>query len=183
MGLRVLIVAKLSLKICLKERRVQILDFLQISKNNQTSASTADLSQLFASQIRCYSSNASSPMFLRPPVLPLLLPTKPRLSCQLSQCLPRSELWWQTCLSIFLQRKGYPSPILSFILLTPSSVLFSYWISTLDLIQQMLNENEISHTRIDGKTSLVKRSGAMRLFQTSDSVRVILVSITCGGAG
>jgi SNF2 family DNA or RNA helicase len=68
-------------------------------------------------------------------------------------------------------------------LLTPSSVLFSYWISTLDLIQQMLNENEISHTRIDGKTSLVKRSGAMRLFQTSDSVRVILVSITCGGAG
>jgi hypothetical protein len=31
----------------------------------------------------------------------------------------------------------------------------------------MLNKNEISYTRINSKTSLAKRSEAMRLFQTS----------------
>jgi len=30
---------------------------------------------------------------------------------------------------------------------------------------------------------LVKRAECMRLFQTDDTGRVILVSITCGGAG
>jgi len=67
--------------------------------------------------------------------------------------------------------------------LTLSSVVFSYWTNTLDLVQLMLDQTRISYTRIDGKTSLPRRSEALRAFQNDDSVRVILVSITCGGAG
>ncbi|PQE30180.1 SNF2 family N-terminal domain-domain-containing protein [Rutstroemia sp. NJR-2017a WRK4] len=66
---------------------------------------------------------------------------------------------------------------------TEKSVVFSYWTTTLDLIQLMLNHTGITHTRIDGKTSLPKRSEALQAFQHNDSIRVILVSITCGGAG
>jgi len=72
---------------------------------------------------------------------------------------------------------------LSSSILIPYSVVFSFWTSTLDLIQQLLDENEIIYTRIDGKTSLAKRTECMRLFQTDGNVRIILVSITCGGAG
>jgi len=66
---------------------------------------------------------------------------------------------------------------------TEKSVVFSFWTSTLDVIQQILDENETVYTRIDGKTSLAKRFEALRSFQTNDAVRVILVSISCGGAG
>ncbi|TAQ86370.1 hypothetical protein B7494_g5289 [Chlorociboria aeruginascens] len=61
-------------------------------------------------------------------------------------------------------------------------VVFSYWANTLDLVQLMLNDRGISYCRTDGKTSLPKRNEALRAFQSNDSVRVILVSITCGGA-
>ena len=67
--------------------------------------------------------------------------------------------------------------------LTFASVVFSYWTNTLDLVQLMLNDRGITYTRIDGQTSLPKRSEALRAFQRDDSIRVILVSITCGGAG
>jgi len=63
------------------------------------------------------------------------------------------------------------------------SVVFSYWTYTLDLVQLMLDDCKIAHARIDGKTSLHKRTEALRAFQKDDSLRVILVSITCGGAG
>ncbi|KAH7355161.1 SNF2 family N-terminal domain-containing protein [Rhexocercosporidium sp. MPI-PUGE-AT-0058] len=62
-------------------------------------------------------------------------------------------------------------------------VVFSFWTSTLDIVQQTLQDEGILCTRIDGKTSLAKRSEAMNSFQTNDSISVILVSITCGGAG
>lgn len=64
-----------------------------------------------------------------------------------------------------------------------SSVVFSYWTNTLDLVQLMLNDKGIPYSRIDGKTSLIKRTDALHAFQHDESVRVILVSITCGGAG
>lgn len=64
------------------------------------------------------------------------------------------------------------------------SVVFSYWTNTLDLVQVMLDDKGIRHSRIDGKMSLSKRNEALRAFQSNDSaVRIILVSITCGGAG
>lgn len=68
-------------------------------------------------------------------------------------------------------------------MLTFSSVVFSHWTYTLDLIQAMLDDNGILYTRIDGKTSLKKRAQALLSFEKDDSLRVMLVSITCGGAG
>jgi SNF2 family DNA or RNA helicase len=64
-----------------------------------------------------------------------------------------------------------------------ASVVFSYWTNTLDLVQLMLRKRGILYTRIDGNTSLFKRSEALLAFQRDDTIRVILVSITCGGAG
>jgi len=63
------------------------------------------------------------------------------------------------------------------------SVVFSYWTYTLDLVQAVLEDRGILYTRVDGKMPLAKRTDSLRSFQTDASLRVILVSITCGGAG
>ena len=42
------------------------------------------------------------------------------------------------------------------------SVVFSYWIYTLDLVQCMLDDSGMPCTRIEGKTSLSKRTEALR---------------------
>jgi SWI/SNF-related matrix-associated actin-dependent regulator of chromatin subfamily A3 len=64
-----------------------------------------------------------------------------------------------------------------------SSVVFSYWTYTLDLIESLLRQAEISYARIDGQISGEKREEAIEQFQTDATIQVILVSITCGGAG
>jgi len=64
-----------------------------------------------------------------------------------------------------------------------SSVVFSYWTYTLDLIESLLRQAEISYARIDGQISGEKREEAIEKFQTDATIQVILVSITCGGAG
>ena len=63
------------------------------------------------------------------------------------------------------------------------SVVFSYWTVTLDLVESMLKEALISYTRIDGQLSADKRGDAIKRFQGESSIRVILVSISCGGEG
>ncbi|KUJ09951.1 uncharacterized protein LY89DRAFT_675458 [Mollisia scopiformis] len=63
------------------------------------------------------------------------------------------------------------------------SVVFSYWTFTLDLIESLLIKAGISYTRIDGQHSGERREEAIQKFQTDASIQVILVSITCGGAG
>ena len=47
----------------------------------------------------------------------------------------------------------------------------------------MLDDRGIPYTRIDGKTSLARRAEALQNFHKDGTLRVILVSITCGGAG
>jgi len=69
------------------------------------------------------------------------------------------------------------------IYLTAYSVVFSYWTYTLDLIESLLKQATISYTRIDGQNSGEKREAAIQTFQTDENIQVILVSITCGGAG
>jgi SNF2 family DNA or RNA helicase len=63
------------------------------------------------------------------------------------------------------------------------SVVFSYWTYTLGLVGALLKEAGIEYTRIDGQCSSEKREQANNKFQNDKSVLVILVSITCGGAG
>ena len=47
----------------------------------------------------------------------------------------------------------------------------------------MLSDQGIRYTRIDGTMPLSRRNEALGAFKNEDTVRVILVSITCGGAG
>ncbi|KAH8588455.1 SNF2 family N-terminal domain-containing protein [Bisporella sp. PMI_857] len=63
------------------------------------------------------------------------------------------------------------------------SVIFSYWTYTLDLIESVIKDAAIFYTRIDGKMSANKRPIAIQRFQEDPDIQVILVSITCGGAG
>ena len=53
----------------------------------------------------------------------------------------------------------------------------------MDLVESKLREESISYTRIDGRLSAEKRANAVENFQENPSVRVILVSISCGGTG
>ncbi|KAH7343013.1 SNF2 family N-terminal domain-containing protein [Rhexocercosporidium sp. MPI-PUGE-AT-0058] len=63
------------------------------------------------------------------------------------------------------------------------SVVFSYWTYTLDLIESGLISDSILYTRVDGQLAPTKRNEAIRKFQEDPTIQVILVSITCGGAG
>lgn len=62
-------------------------------------------------------------------------------------------------------------------------VVFSYWTSTLDLIQHALAQARITYCRYDGRLTRKKRDSALSTFATSPNVQVLLVSITCGGQG
>lgn len=68
-------------------------------------------------------------------------------------------------------------------IILPRSVVFSFWTYTLDLVESLLKPKSISYARIDGNLSGARREEAIQRFQTNESVRVILVSITCGGTG
>jgi len=70
-----------------------------------------------------------------------------------------------------------------FLLIQIFSVVFSYWTLTLDFAEQALDSASISYTRLDGKMSSEKRTSNIRQFQCDPNIQVILVSITCGGAG
>jgi SWI/SNF-related matrix-associated actin-dependent regulator of chromatin subfamily A3 len=62
-------------------------------------------------------------------------------------------------------------------------VVFSYWTFTLDLIEILLKEAGIKFTRIDGKQSGDQRDLAVHKLETDEEIKIILVSITCGGTG
>jgi len=64
-----------------------------------------------------------------------------------------------------------------------ASVVFSYWTTTLDLIESTLKSDSITFTRIDGEMNGPKRTEAIEKFQMDGKIQVILVSITCGGTG
>ena len=63
------------------------------------------------------------------------------------------------------------------------SVVFSYWTTTLDLIESMFKVEAITFTRIDGEMTGKQRTEAIEKFQKDGNIQVILVSITSGGTG
>ena len=50
-------------------------------------------------------------------------------------------------------------------------------------MESKLRQARISYTRIDGQISAEKRTKAVKRFQENSNIRVILVSISCGGTG
>ncbi|KAI1808972.1 SNF2 family N-terminal domain-containing protein [Daldinia bambusicola] len=63
------------------------------------------------------------------------------------------------------------------------SIVFSYWTSTLDILQQSFNHARIPCRRVDGKVSQIERSMHLRAFRENPEVRVLLMSIGTGAVG
>lgn len=63
------------------------------------------------------------------------------------------------------------------------SVVFSYWTSTLDLIEEALIQSPIKFTRFDGNTSPHSRNISLKTFRHDSSVSVILMTISCASVG
>ncbi|KAF7450832.1 HepA, Superfamily II DNARNA helicase, SNF2 family [Pyrenophora tritici-repentis] len=63
------------------------------------------------------------------------------------------------------------------------SIVFSFWTSTLDLVQKGLSGSFITYTRFDGTTSQSNRSTALKDFRQDPSISVILMTISCSAVG
>lgn len=63
------------------------------------------------------------------------------------------------------------------------SVVFSYWTSTLDLVQRGLEREGIVCVRFDGQATLKQRDKAVQAFRSDPSRRVMLLSLSCGAVG
>ncbi|KAJ8131633.1 hypothetical protein O1611_g1992 [Lasiodiplodia mahajangana] len=62
-------------------------------------------------------------------------------------------------------------------------VIFSYWTSTLNILEQGLDVAGIIYCRYDGRLRYSQRTDVLERFQKDASIKVILISITCGGQG
>jgi len=51
------------------------------------------------------------------------------------------------------------------------------------MIQKALDAKGIRYVRIDGSLSPSKRDANLKLFREDDAVKVILMTISCGGVG
>jgi SWI/SNF-related matrix-associated actin-dependent regulator of chromatin subfamily A3 len=63
------------------------------------------------------------------------------------------------------------------------SLVFSYWTSSLDLLQSLLTQNNIPSLRIDGRVSYEQRLRALETFRNDPDVSVLLMSIQTGSVG
>jgi SNF2 family DNA or RNA helicase len=64
-----------------------------------------------------------------------------------------------------------------------SILIFSDFVSVLDVIEAGLNESQIELMRFDGTMTRAERDGVVQRFQTSDKPLVLLITSTCGGQG
>ncbi|KIY01312.1 uncharacterized protein Z520_02864 [Fonsecaea multimorphosa CBS 102226] len=67
--------------------------------------------------------------------------------------------------------------------LNDKCVVFSYWTSSLDAVEEALKLASIKFCRYDGKLSQAQRSHMLNAFTNDPSLQVLLLSITCGGEG
>lgn len=61
--------------------------------------------------------------------------------------------------------------------------IFSYWTSTFDAIEQAFTDAGITFCRYDGRLNRSKRDRVLHDFASNPSIRVVLVSISCGAQG
>ncbi|KAJ4007318.1 hypothetical protein NW752_007702 [Fusarium irregulare] len=98
------------------------------------------------------------------------------LESTLSDMLPQPE-------------RGLPSKIealLADIKALPSGekcIVFSTWRLTLDLVEAGLNQSSIPSVRFDGKVPQKDRQDIVERFRHDPSVRVMLLTLSCGAAG
>jgi SNF2 family DNA or RNA helicase len=69
------------------------------------------------------------------------------------------------------------------LLTNTTSVVFSAWRMTLDLVEAGLRQAGMSCLRFDGKVPQKDRQGVVERFQTDPSVKVLLLTLSCGAIG
>ncbi|KAI0903147.1 hypothetical protein F4823DRAFT_636667 [Ustulina deusta] len=67
--------------------------------------------------------------------------------------------------------------------LPEKSVVFSFWATSLTVAQKALTAAGIRCVRIDGTISLSNRERTIQEFREDEGIKVILVTISCGGVG
>jgi SNF2 family DNA or RNA helicase len=84
-----------------------------------------------------------------------------------------------------IRRKGayVPNNSTKSIVADISSVVFSFWTSTLDVIEAALERKGIPCVRIDGNVAHGKRNAVLKTFRENQHVRVALLTISCGAVG
>jgi SNF2 family DNA or RNA helicase len=90
------------------------------------------------------------------------------------KALPSGEKWY------------VPTPSDTFVdigQLTSFSIVFSTWRLTLDLVEAGLNQSSIPSVRFDGKVPQKDRQDIVERFRHDPSVRVMLLTLSCGAAG
>jgi SWI/SNF-related matrix-associated actin-dependent regulator of chromatin subfamily A3 len=68
-------------------------------------------------------------------------------------------------------------------LLTASSVVFSTWSTTLDLVELSLRNASIAFVRFDGKVPQKDRRSVIERFKKDPTVKVIMLTLACGATG
>ena len=90
------------------------------------------------------------------------------------KALPPGEKWYATTSSSIFVNTGR---------LTSLSIVFSTWRLTLDLVEAGLNRSSIPSVRFDGKVPQKDRQDIVERFRHDPSVRVMLLTLSCGAAG
>jgi SNF2 family DNA or RNA helicase len=64
-----------------------------------------------------------------------------------------------------------------------SSIVFSAWVKTLDIVASVLNKEGLQFCRIHGKLREADRRNVLKRFQTDYSVPVLLMTLGTGAVG
>lgn len=117
--------------------------------------------------------DSSAPSILLTPKKNNRLPTKVRRLLQDLVEAPEDTKRFVVTLTSDLKVANVPT----------SSVVFSSWTKTFDIIQPQLWAHPIRCVRLDGTLSANKRAKVLSAFRADPGIRVLLATISCGGIG
>ena len=66
---------------------------------------------------------------------------------------------------------------------TLQTMIVSQWTQCLQLVSEYLTSKDICHVRFQGSMSRDERDRAVRKFKNKNEVKVMLMSLKCGGVG
>lgn len=64
-----------------------------------------------------------------------------------------------------------------------ASIIFSFWKRSIDLVEKLFNEQDITFGRVDGDVDPSRRQRILAEFHDNPSVRVLLMTIGTGAVG
>jgi SWI/SNF-related matrix-associated actin-dependent regulator of chromatin subfamily A3 len=64
-----------------------------------------------------------------------------------------------------------------------SSIVFSFWKTTLNLVAELFDKHGIQHCRIHGSMSLTERRKVLGEFKTSGTTSILLMTLGTGAVG